>query len=99
MQVKLKEYPEAADMLDLAQRLRSRLDFLDQIQNQIVISPAPRDVETASKTGIKEEAKESGEVLPVPEADIRPVEPYPGEEEPDASSDGSPKIDPGSNNS
>jgi len=57
MLAKFKEYPESAEMLELAQRLKTRLDFLDQIQSQIDTRPEPKVVENASNTGINGEGK------------------------------------------
>lgn len=100
MLAKLKEYPEAAEILDLTQRLRSRLDFLDQVQNQIDTVYESKPVEKASISGIKgttavPAAAPATQVSP--EQKIAVPEPYPGEEQPHASGAGKTPDSPAGN--
>jgi hypothetical protein len=53
MQEKLQEYPEASELRALVSKMETGLGFLNQIQNQIVTSPASNSVATASKSSIK----------------------------------------------
>jgi hypothetical protein len=85
MLLKLKEYPAAAEILDLLQRLKTGVEFMDQMQGQIILSPAPNTVENASKYAIKGDVPT---VFPVGQEPIAEAEPYPGEDKPNASSSG-----------
>jgi hypothetical protein len=82
MIVKLKEYPEAAEILDLLQRLKTGVEFMDQMQSEIIASPESNTVENASNHVIKGVATKAS---PVAQENIAEAEPYPGEEQPNVS--------------
>jgi hypothetical protein len=79
MDAKLKEYPSALDMIALHTRMKATAEFIEQVQNQIVIPAESKPIETPSKAGVQEgvAAVASAEVTKPSEATIAP---YPGEE-------------------
>jgi hypothetical protein len=81
MSTKLREYPPAADILKLVQNLQEKMDFFDQVQNQVVMAPEPNPVENASNTGIDlpASAPVAHSVAVAGQQAVTPIEPYPGE--------------------
>lgn len=76
MIAKLREYPQSGEMLELVQRFKIKLDFLDQVQSQLGNPPESKNIEKASKDDNVQQ-----------EAAVESAAPYPGEEEPNASGD------------
>jgi hypothetical protein len=56
MDAKLKEYPSAADMIALHTRMKATAEFIEQVQNQMVIPVESKPVETPSKPSVQVDA-------------------------------------------
>lgn len=81
---KLKDYPDAADMLRIMRTLQTKADLLDELQKQTLSAADTKPVESASNVGRMEEVSTS----PIKEPEhSTAIEPYPGEEERHASTD------------
>jgi hypothetical protein len=50
---KLREYPEAAELVALVRKMEMGLGALNQIQNQLVTSPVSNSIATASNSSVK----------------------------------------------
>lgn len=95
MDTRLKEYPSVAEVVEYVQRIKDSAAFAEQMQNQIVISAAPKPVETPSKPSVQEGVQKNAPpaVAQTPEQKIAT---YPGEEASNARQDGNPANPSGS---
>jgi hypothetical protein len=89
MILKLKEYPDSANMVALVRRLERYAVFLDAVQNQVVTAPDPKSVAIASKPDVQGTRPETP--LESIDQQVTPIEKYPGEEGGDASDSGKPE--------
>jgi hypothetical protein len=78
MLLKLKEYPDAAQMVNLVRRVEKYASFLDAVQNKVITSPDPKLVATASIAGIQEDRPETP--IEAPSGQVTQIANYPGEE-------------------
>ena len=86
----LKNYPDSAEMFKLVERLRTQVEFWDQLRNQGVTTPEAKVVENASKTSVEEEVSPDTPLESMAQQ-TTPIEKYPGEEgKDDASVSGTP---------
>jgi len=75
MEKKLKEYPDAAKFVDMAQRLESHQSLLEDIQSRLVNPQESKPIATASNSAVQEGQTTEDE------GEASPINIYPGEEQ------------------